>query len=104
MTHRNEMTREELNAFKQHKSKISYSQAEQMELLNLVRKFINQNVPSCLACSNNFRDIKTMANEFYNNFHQEIENRLNSTENPESKELIERLEVIKNDGKKGNKK
>lgn len=100
MTHRNEMTREELNAFKEHKAKIAYSQSEQMDLLNLVRKYVNQNVPSCLTCSNNLRDIKTLANEFYVKFHEEIEARLNLEENTQT----ERLEVNKNDGKKGNKK
>jgi hypothetical protein len=104
MTNINEMTREELNAFRYHKAKFEYNQAEAMDLLNLVRKYINQNQPSCFSCGNALRDTKTAANEFLMAFGDEIEARLNAEENPEVKEVTERIVTIKKDGKKGSKK
>lgn len=65
MTPINEITEAEFNQFIHHHRKHEYTQAEAVELLNLVRKYINKNQASCLSCGNTLREAKTAANEFY---------------------------------------
>ena len=99
MTSHTEMTREELNAFRAHKQKIEYNQAEAMDLLNLVRKYINKNQPSCFSCGNALRDAKNTANQFLMDFGEIIEARLQVQENT----IIEESKPITN-GKKRKEK
>lgn len=98
MTDKNEMTREELNAFRYHRTKIEYTQSEGMDLVNLVRKFINDRQATCFSCGNALREAKTAANEFLAAFGPEIEARLQLEENPI--EIIPEIKPITN-GKKG---
>lgn len=65
MTNINEITEDEFNAFIMHHKKHEYNQAEAMDLLNLVRKYINDRQANCFSCGNALRDAKTAANEFY---------------------------------------
>jgi len=60
-----EITREDLEKFKYHKTKIEYTQPEGMDLVNLVRTYINDRQASCFSCGNALREAKTAANEFY---------------------------------------
>lgn len=99
MTDKNEMTREELNAFRYHRTKIEYTQSEGMDLVNLVRKFINDRQASCFSCGNALREAKTAANEFLAAFGPEIEARLISEETIQP-EIIQEIKPITN-GKKG---
>jgi hypothetical protein len=101
MTHRNEMTREELERFRYHRLKTEYTQAEGMELVNLVRRFINDRQASCFSCGDALREAKTSANEFLAAFGNEIELKLQSEENPISVEEIKT--VVKKTNKNGNK-
>ena len=65
MTPITEITPDVFNQFIHHHRKFEYNQAEAMELINLVRKYINKNQATCLSCGNTLREAKTAANEFY---------------------------------------
>jgi hypothetical protein len=60
-----EITREEFNQMEKHHKQYMYTEAEAMEVVNLVRFYINSRQPSCMSCSNSLREAKTMLNEFY---------------------------------------
>lgn len=93
MTNRNNMTRQELELFKYHKKKIEYTQSEGMELVNLVRKFIDDRQASCFSCGNALREAKTVANEFLAAYGNEIEMRLQLEENPIEKVVVEKPKI-----------
>jgi len=82
MTNINEITQAEFDAFVYHKTKIEYNQAEAMDLLNLVRKYINPRQASCFSCGNALRDAKTVANEFYMANKEKIQSILDARNTP----------------------
>jgi len=76
MSNPEEVTQEEFDKMKLHHRKYDYTNVEAIEVVNLVRKYINPRCPTCVTCTSNLRDVKKELNTFYL-FHKEsIEKRL----------------------------
>lgn len=93
-----EITREDFEKFKFHKTKIEYTQPEGMDLVNLVRTYINDRQASCFSCGSALRDAKTAANEFYYAFGEQMEAIVLE------KEMNKQIIIPINNGKKGKNK
>jgi hypothetical protein len=49
----------EYDNLKRYHKAISYNNDELMDMVNLSRRFVNKNTPSCLTCHSSMRDTKT---------------------------------------------
>ena len=71
-----EVTQQELEAMKRHHRLTEYTNQDSIELVNLVRTYINPHAPSCTSCHSNLRDAKNALNSFYLENKDAIEVRL----------------------------
>ena len=81
MNKHTEVSQEELDLMRIHHRKFEYTPDEQMQVFNLVRKYLNPHQSTCTSCSNNLRDAKTALNSFYLQHEADILNRLNLEQN-----------------------
>jgi hypothetical protein len=78
----NEITREEFYKFKHIKAQIEFTQNEMMGIVNLSRLYVNRFTPSCISCSNSFRETINGVRSFYLQHKDEWEKILAEKENP----------------------
>ena len=77
-----EITREEFNQFVQIKKQIEFTKDEMMGIVNISRLYVNRFTPSCISCSNSFRDTINGVRSFYLQYKDEWEKILAEKENP----------------------
>jgi hypothetical protein len=85
-----DVTPEEFQLMKVHHRKFEYTPADQLEVFNLVRKYVNPHIQYCLSCDNSLREVKDALNAFYLRYTDEIELRLNPPVDKTS--LFEKIE------------
>lgn len=73
MKKREELTRNDWELIKKHKTKTSYTNEEASELFNLVRTYVDPRQATCVTCTSNLRDAKTKLNEYYQSVVLEID-------------------------------
>ena len=94
-----QITQQDFTAFLKHKRLLSYTQADVVELDNLIRKYINKHHTSCSTCGNSLREAKDTANQFLANNMAKIQELLSATEPPEP-QVVEVEEIPKYQKKK----
>lgn len=82
-----DITKEEFAAMARHRHLLEYNINDQVELINLVRLFINKHQPDCLTCHGSLRQAKNDLNAFYENNKGAIQQKFIDEEN-------ERLRII----------
>lgn len=97
------VTWEELSQMKIHHRKTEYSNQEATEVVNLVRKYVDQHQGSCVSCGNNLREAKTKLNTFYLMYKDSIEARLNQPVEVKNDLEVAKAEVENYKKQKGKK-
>ena len=66
-----------------------YTNQDAIEVVNLVRAYINPHAPTCLTCHSNLRDAKNELNTFYLFHRDAIEKRLSSAGQIEEEQPVQ---------------
>jgi len=60
-----EITKEEYLLMKKYHRQFAFSKDEAMDIVNMNRKYVNPNTPSCMSCHSNLRTAKNELMTFY---------------------------------------
>jgi hypothetical protein len=68
-----DITQEEFDLFVKYKAQYEWTNNDMMGVVNLSRMYVNPRTPSCLSCSNSFRETLNTLRSFYLNNKDEME-------------------------------